>query len=75
VILNKCVHSDGVVSYQVDFDDDTCWFRFETSLSDEEEQLLAVTAQVGTLATVRVLELPFWDVPSTGGQASWYYYT
>ena len=72
MILNKYAHPDGVVAYQVDFDGDTCWFRFETPLRDEEEQLLAVTAQVGTLATVRALELPFWDVPSTGGQTSWY---
>lgn len=48
------------------------WFRFTQHLSPEEQQLLAVTAQVGTLEAVRALELPFWDVSDQGGP-SWYH--
>ena len=63
---------DGIVSCQVEMDDGLTWFRFTRHLTDEEKHLLAVTAQVGTLETVRALELPFWDVPGEGGH-SWYH--
>ena len=62
---------DGIVSCQVEMDAGLTWFRFTRDLTDEEKQLLAVTAQVGTLEAVRALELPFWDVSDQGGH-SWY---
>ena len=62
---------DGIISCGVEMDDGLTWFRFTRHLTDEEKHLLAVTAQVGTLETVRALGLPFWDVFDQGGH-SWY---
>ena len=72
MIRLSMIHPDGVVVYRVDIGTTEYWLRFERTLDDEEQQLLAATAQVGTLEAVRTLELPFWDVPSTGGP-SWYH--
>lgn len=58
---------DGIVPCQVEMDAGLTWFRFTRHLTDEEKHLLAVTAQVGTLETVRALELPFWDITGAGG--------